>query len=384
MRRRWVVLGLATAWAAWPAAAPATKADGWTIQPTPDVPGAQRSALLGVSCTQPKACTAVGFAEAASGPARPLAMRWDGKRWSLQPVALPAGALSGILHDVACTRKRSCVAVGDYQTTPGVFVALAERWDGSAWAVEPAPDVPGTFLDTLNGVACPALDECIAVGQQVAGNDSRTLAMRRQGGAWTVVPTAERAGTTFSTLADVACARRDDCAAVGLAYVSIGGGTVAPRPLAERWNGASWKVESTQDPAALRQTSVTGVSCPQPGACVAVGFYEASLNTFATLAEHQAGASWTLRPAPSPPGRTLGAVSCPTARSCIAVGGGSAPLAAQWDGMAWSERPTPMPAAGTEAGLSDVDCPKRRVCVAVGSVGITPDTGGTLAMSLGV
>jgi len=80
----------------------------------------------------------------------------------------------------------------------------------------------------------------------------------------------------------------------------------------------------------------------------------------------------------------LRAVSCPTARSCIAVGGGSAPLAAQWDGMAWSERPTPMPAAGTEAGLSDVDCPKRRVCVAVGSVGITPDTGRTLAMSLGV
>ena len=109
------------------------------------------------------------------------------------------------------------------------------------------------------------------------------------------------------------------------------------------------------------------------------------LNTFATLAEHQDGASWTLRPAPSPPGGTLGAVSCPAPGTCIAVGGGSAPLAAAWDGAVWTQEPTPpAPPGATEAGLSDVDCAKRRACVAVGTQGIPPDVGRTLAMTLGV
>jgi hypothetical protein len=334
---------------------------------------------LGLSCSRARACTAVGYREGATTGIRGLALRWDGRRWSVQRTPEPAGARFAVLRDVSCPSARACVAVGDFELVPGFFRPYVLRWDGRAWSVEATPAVPGATLATLSAVSCPSARSCMAVGEQIVGPGARTLALRRDGGAWAVVRTAEHPATTFSLLADVECRRPDACVAVGQAVVDS-----VPGPLAQRWDGRAWAIEPTERPPALRQATLSSVSCPRLGACVALGFYEASPNTFATLAEHQAGGSWTLRPAPSPGGATLGSVSCPAQRRCTAVGGGTAPLAAVWDGVSWTQQPAPTPPGATRAGLSDVECVRRRACVAVGTASFGPEADRVLAMSRGV
>jgi hypothetical protein len=56
-----------------------------------------------------------------------LAERWNGTRWALQTTPNPAGG-SVSLNAVACLSATDCEAVGDNQTSSGVTVTMAERW----------------------------------------------------------------------------------------------------------------------------------------------------------------------------------------------------------------------------------------------------------------
>ena len=49
-------------------------------------------------------------------------------------------ALASTLWAVSCTSATACTAVGYYATTSGASAALAERWNGTAWAVQPTPN----------------------------------------------------------------------------------------------------------------------------------------------------------------------------------------------------------------------------------------------------
>jgi hypothetical protein len=69
----------------------------------------------------------------------------------------PKGASNGNLASVSC-RSAKCEAVGSTSLGP-----LAERWNGARWSLQPAPSpVAGTGL--LAGVACMSATACIAVG----------------------------------------------------------------------------------------------------------------------------------------------------------------------------------------------------------------------------
>jgi hypothetical protein len=43
--------------------------------------------------------------------------------------------------------------------------------------------------------------------------------------------------------------------------------------LAERWNGTSWKTQTTPNPAGAGYSQLNGVSCTSASACTAVGYY---------------------------------------------------------------------------------------------------------------
>ena len=86
-------------------------AGGWSVQPTPNLPGAPNGQLMRVSCASPTACTAVGIY--AAGPAVPTVVeRWNGTRWSIQPTPKPSRMGSIGLTGVSCALKSSCIAVG--------------------------------------------------------------------------------------------------------------------------------------------------------------------------------------------------------------------------------------------------------------------------------
>ena len=104
---------------------------------------------------------------------------WNGTAWTIQPTPNPAGGQYGGLGAVACPSASACVAVGYYRNEAGRTVTLAERWNGTRWAIQPAPR-PADAEDTyLYGVACPSIAECIAVGDYTSTAGLRVTLVER-------------------------------------------------------------------------------------------------------------------------------------------------------------------------------------------------------------
>ena len=55
--------------------------------------------------------------------------------------------------------------------------------------------------------------------------------------------------------------------------------------LAEHWDGTSWSLQATPDPAGAGVSVLEGVSCPAAGFCAAVGRYQNAAGKHVTLAE---------------------------------------------------------------------------------------------------
>jgi hypothetical protein len=174
---------------------------------------------------------------------------------------------------------------------------------------------------------------------------------------------------TDSRLAGVSCTAANACEAVGLYSNGSAGGTLT---LAQVWNGSAWKKQRTPHPGISLGTygSLLGsVSCAAANSCEAVGYYTTrSLHTV-TLAEQWNGSAWTQRPTPDP-GQgvtTLNGVSCTAVTSCEAIGNSSLIFAAVWNGTAWKPQSVPHP-TGTSSNFGyGVSCPSASACEAVGT-----------------
>jgi hypothetical protein len=151
-----------------------------------------------------------------------------------------------------------------------------------------------------------------------------TLGEQWNGAVWTIEPAPTPSGATGSDLAGVSCAIATACTAVGY-YVNSSGTQV---PLAERWNGTAWTIQTTPTPSGATSSSLSGVSCTSASACTAVG-----ASDFMTLAEQWNGTDWTIPTTPSPPSdygyggddykegfASLNGVSCTATTACTAVG----------------------------------------------------------------
>ena len=63
------------------------------------------------------ACTAVGDWDNGSG-ARALAERWNGTAWAVMTTVIPAGATASDLRGVSCVSATSCEAMATSRTCP--------------------------------------------------------------------------------------------------------------------------------------------------------------------------------------------------------------------------------------------------------------------------
>ena len=181
-------------------------APGWSVTPSPN-PVIPTGLLNWVSCPAADSCVAVGTYVKASGAGVMLAERWDGSRWRIQPVPSPRGAAASALNGVSCTLPSACEAVGMTISRSGARGAVAERWDGTRWQIQPVPS-PGGMTE-LGGVSCTSPAACTAVG----GTPGKALAERWDGMRWRVQPTPSPAGHAF--LSGVACTSSSSCTAVG-------------------------------------------------------------------------------------------------------------------------------------------------------------------------
>ncbi len=253
-----------------------------------EITTASGGALLAITCRSVRSCVAVGSSQAGSGQTFPMAITESNGVWGAPSVLrLPAHAdlqQGNELSAVSCPRVGTCVAVGYYFVAstgfnPSTMHAIVVAESGGGWGtpsvvtLSPSLGNAASLEDHLNGVACPAVGSCLAVGSydSVSSSVAHPMAVTASGGAW--APAVE----------------------------------VAPPP------GAG----------SGQYTALESVSCPASGACVAVGQYDgrgqsepamAASGTVHALAHAIAIADATAN---------VGAVSCPAPSSCTALAGGS-------------------------------------------------------------
>jgi hypothetical protein len=341
----------------------------WKLRVTPNITGALSAILNGISCASSKVCITVGQTSNALGTGLPLAESWNGSRWKITPMPNPAGSADTNLSAVSCTSSTSCVAVGLYVNGSEVGLTLAEAWNGKTWRIQTMPKVAASTDSRLDAVSCTSASACTAVGvtHNSDGNEV-TLAESWNGKTWKVGATPNPAGVTSSVLSGVSCPSSTNCVAVGNAYSS---NTESFATLAEAWNGKSWAIKATPNPKGATDSALTAVSCTSSTACAAVG----DSNEVA-LAERYNGKAWTIQSIPSPshafPGVTLSGVSCSSPKSCEAVGdyftstSVNVTLSERWNGTTWEVQSTPNPALAVASVLDSVSCTSATSCSAAG------------------
>ncbi|MGC9963255.1 MAG: hypothetical protein ABSE47_15320 [Acidimicrobiales bacterium] len=313
----------------------------WTTDRVPD-PVLLAQILASVACANHASCMAVGQY---LSPQTQLARRWNGRAWIGSDPA-PEGAVAQ-LAGTSCPTTRFCVAVGF--TSPSVLEFLSVRanatavrivpaaaseglievWNGNSWKAT----IVGNSLgldESLSAVSCVGTRFCMAVG---AENGSSPDSFVWRGQKWAEV--AMPAGSYSDSVAAVSCVSTTSCVAVGSsAYGDTG--------LAERWNGRSWSIAHLAQPA-MPYFALGGVSCVSSTRCTAVGTSFATFAAKYDLVESWNGKSWTVAPSPNPTGAYggLGAISCASASSCLAVGPSNDQestfgVVLRWNGTAWT------------------------------------------------
>ncbi len=385
----------------------------WSIVSVPDPKGFDGGLLAGVSCASATRCTAVGEYSNSSDVNVPLAESWNGAAWSVVGTPSPKGAQSSQLSSVSCASSTRCMATGSYLNSSSVSVTLAESWNGSRWSVVASPNPANANLSTLTGVSCVSSgssSRCLAVGHNYTSGDNgdTTLAESWNGTAWSLTTSPSPAvnsslyavscaaakscfavGTFFNssnnyatlaeswngkaltlvnqdaTLPAVSCVTAADCLAVGSSL----NGSVSVT-LAQAWNGSSWSVVSTPNPAGAKGSYLDGITCVSSDQCIAVGYYFNPDLIRMTLIESWNGSDWTVVRSPNPSGATysvLNAVACASATSCMAVGSATGrTLAESWNGSTWSVVTSPSPSNTAYSELDGVSCPTTSECLAVG------------------
>jgi len=284
--------------------------------------------------------------------------------WSVVPTA--AGMAYGSVGAVRCPTPTICFAVGT-RDNPHSVSTLAQRWNGTKWVALATPNPTGAVSSQLTSVVCPTTSNCLAVGQyNNIATTTKTLAMRWNGKAWSILPSPNVASSPVNLLAAIACTSATNCFAVGNSFVSTTDSS-AQQTLIEQWNGTTWSIVPSPNQLLANDSVLSGVGCMSPTSCFAVGHYTNQLVT-STLTEHWDGVSWSVVPSPNPHSSTdneLNAVTCSTV-SCFAVGKGHGTLVEVWNGTIWGIVASPNPVGATGSSLSGVSCPSATRCVAVG------------------
>lgn len=318
-----------------------------------------------------------------------IAASLRGTSW--RPETIPGDQVA--INDVSCPSATKCTLVG-HLTSDGVFgghpvATLTLRWNDGAWARQSSPSPTGQDTATLQAVACPSGDACLAAGYNIRSSGHYgSLVQRRQAGRWSFATAPGPGGATDTFLNDVTCPALGSCVAVG-GYLSPG--AISYTGYAIVGHGSRWRVTSIPIPAGAVATTIESVSCSSASRCLAVGASwdgdpDGDLHGgYALFAATWDGHTWTVRPVPAPvvppsgevvPG--FSGVSCPRANWCTAVGdtdfdeitsGGDIqrPIAMTWNGASWEQFPVPTPYGPDEdTSFADVACTSPSACTGVG------------------
>ncbi len=259
----------------------------WSAVPSVTPNGATYARLDGVAAIASNAVWAVGSQNAGSGHLnQPLVERWDGAKWHIVSAPLPQDATTGQLTAVTHIPGTSQLwAVGDWSkyTVPTLPQPLIERWDGATWQIATAPALPaGAQGGSWNSVAALSATNAWAVGTYWVNNpvDLHPLIGHWDGTSWTTVASPDASGQLDS----VAAAGANDVRAAGSALTGTGE-SQRRIPLVEQWNGASWQIMTTPEPAGALSGSLS-IAADGSGNYWAVGSYLTAAHVSQTFTLH--------------------------------------------------------------------------------------------------
>ena len=350
--------------------------------PSPKLAQTGQSYFDAVSCapssgTKPMTCFAVGSRVTLTGVIRPLIERWTGGGWKVVTAPFTAHAIASSLVAVSCPSAKSCVAVGNARSTAtSPSVPLIARWNGSKWSFATGPHPKGATGTYLNGISCPGPTACIAVGNYSSSQTlGAPLAVRLNGGKWSLVKLPQPGRSAATTLSGVSCT------GAGKAAVCWAVGSYATEPerepfytVTERLAHGKWTLVPSPNFNKSHYSAFTSVSCASPKSCLAAGYWRHG--TGATFGARWNGKRWTAVRTRNPRGFVfshLAGISCTSATRCLAIGtysmGGpkSLTLVELWNGRAWQVQSSPQPRKSTSSALLGVSCTSGTRCLAVGT-----------------
>ena len=307
----------------------------WSIVPSPNA-AATDTWLAGIACTSATSCMAVGSSTSSGDHGgKAYAVRLAGNTWSA--VAIPSGGPEAGLSDVTCTAANNCFAVGSYKGSAGTK-PLAMRWNGQKWTVLAVALPAGFSGGHLSGVDCASPSKCFAVGsiiEQTAPNPA--IIERWNGTKWVNDRRFTPHGGVYPELSDVTCPTATRCRAVG------NDGSAFARTLAVAWNGTAWSVQASANRKSDEENYLSAVTCWNESDCFAVGVsLESHAGPGHTLTERRHGVTWSLVASPDkdPQWNDLFGVDCIGADRCFAVGTSNAAspvIILRWNGTHWTK-----------------------------------------------
>jgi hypothetical protein len=364
------------------AALPATAA----ITPAAAIPAAVKPErpLNSISCPATTLCLAVGL-DARTNHA--TAETFNGSRWSLTELPLPAGEKLAALASISCPTKTRCVAVGQSAASFAFPTnrLYAETWNGRSWTrLGGVPAPAGAHGAAFSGVSCVSATSCVLTGIYIPSPGAAIVSFADvlSAGKWHLY---KLPGLTAgnSIVENVSCTAATHCVAVGDTGTARKSplGTPAAAIIADTWNGRSWSAAKLPMPSGGRGAWVYDVSCSSATSCFATGGQNLAGGVSGVFAERIISGKWHITGYPGGNGTdsSLYGISCPTAAMCMATGGGELPsngnigFADSWAGAGWLQWGEISP-GGNSSILTSVSCPTATHCVAVGLYG---DTNGT-------
>jgi hypothetical protein len=307
------------------------------------------ASLHAVACPLTGGCWGVGDFQLPGELTQPMVVlrslgHW-GKASSIQlpSSAYPEGYAS--LSAVSCATATTCVAVGIYTLPPTgirtgnqlpmVAFEVQGRWDRARAIVLPRNAARGSARTGYAGaVTCDPRARCTLVGNYTTaagrGRSFRAAAVVVGSDAelspgealpFSELQSSLGAGPEGVSLGGLACSGPSRCTAVGSASVRNGSTSV---PVVETEVRGTWAlpVAAPLPPTVAPRTAtafLSGLACPTPARCVAVGGVQTAAGGARALVDVLAAGHWHWS-TPPPVAQGLEQVSCAGDRYCVAVG----------------------------------------------------------------
>jgi photosystem II stability/assembly factor-like uncharacterized protein len=265
--------------------------------------------LSGISCPAKDDCMAVGSTGSVTGGSVVVTTRDGGATWT--QASSPAGTYG--ISAVMCVSVHQCTAI----VNGGLILQAAQTTDfGQTWQI--AGNLPGGFQGDTH-LSCGADGTCLLAGftPTTTGHGQGAIVYSLNGGqSWANADVPIGLGV----LQAAACSSGTECLAVGSTSTNVSDLVAADGELLTSSDGGqSWARSLVPPPINV----IDDVACPGPTVCALVGAQWSGAPAVATgsvavsakrvASFHTASSAYIPLP--------LAAVACPSAVSCIAVGG---------------------------------------------------------------